>query len=60
MREAKYAEFETILLIAVFSPSFAHIKGLYMSNTSLLTTEPVSNYSFFFDPSSFKQQNQTV
>lgn len=45
---AKNAEFETILRLAVVSPSFAHIKGLYMSDTSLLTTEPVSNYIFFF------------
>lgn len=29
MREDKYAEFETILLIAILvSPSFAHMKGL--------------------------------
>lgn len=47
MREGKYAEFKTILLIAVVvSCSFAHMKGLKMSDTSLLTTEPVSNYIF--------------
>lgn len=61
MREDKYAEFQTILLIAVLvSPSFAHMKGLRMSDTSLLTTEPVSNYTFlfFFNPSSFFLQSK--
>lgn len=45
MTVGRNAEFDIILLVAVaVCPSFAHIKGSFMSNTSLQMAELVSNY----------------